>query len=68
MMTNRPRAERYTTVQAFIYTRGIIHTLLQPHLIWEEFGICTLAAIANHYNLAVLFHQVPTTDGWAEVA
>ena len=26
------------------------------------------AAVANHNNLAFLFHQVPITAGWTEVA
>ena len=26
------------------------------------------AAIANHYNLAFSFHQVPITAGWTEAA
>ena len=25
-----------------------------------------VAAIANQYNLAFLFHQIPITDGWPE--
>ena len=51
------------------------HTLLQSHLLWGAYYLLTYsafahfaAAIANHYNLAFSFHQVPITAGWTEAA
>ena len=41
------------------------YTILRSHLPWGGFSICTLplaAAVDIHYNLAFLFHEVPTTQ------
>ena len=44
-------------------------SLIQSHLLWGEFSICMLyAAIASHYNLAFLFHQIPITAEWTKAA
>ena len=52
-----------------IYANVLELSLIQSHLLWGEFSIAHFAAaIANHYNLALSFHQVPITAGWTGVA
>ena len=44
-------------------------SLIQSHLLLENSTFAHFAAaIANHYNLAFSFHQVPITAGWTKEA
>ena len=53
------------TIQS-CYWNSLLYSLIFP----MENSACAhfAATIANHYNLAFLFYQVPITAGWTEVA
>ena len=53
-----------------IYTPGIgTHSFTVSSPLGENSAFAHFAAaIANHYNLAFSFHQVPITAGWTEAS
>ena len=48
------------------YWNSLLYSFISS---WEKSAFVHFAAaIASHYNLAFLFHRVPITAGWTEVA